>query len=341
MYWGTGATTTNDDEEENDLTLEELSTPLLLEEDGSSSSSKNRLWCDEDEVNISIDKVTAALSIAEGEIDAEDGNNADGTVNEEDVEFVEIQEQLHDPDGVAVVGGPLTIEEDTEDDEGGGDNHGQIQHDPDGVAVVGAPLTIEEDIEDDEGGGVNHEQIHDPDGVAVVGAPLTIEEDTEDDEEGGASIVGAPLQIDSNPDDDIDAEWFATDTELYISLLAEKTGPHEAASKFCENKNKSLCNYNEYCPEGKSTRVYQGGPDGNWIDNSAESEQWAPVFVHSDQSAAEQWVQVGKIVDGGDASENFGQCWTYEEWMNRDDANMNVEDDIEESHRRFFLCCDN
>jgi len=64
VYWGTGATTTNDDEEENDLTLEELSTPFLLEEDGSSSSSsKNRLWCDEDEVKISIDKVTAALSI--------------------------------------------------------------------------------------------------------------------------------------------------------------------------------------------------------------------------------------------------------------------------------------
>eukprot|EP00574_Skeletonema_japonicum_P009479 CAMPEP_0201729104 /NCGR_PEP_ID=MMETSP0593-20130828/18000_1 /ASSEMBLY_ACC=CAM_ASM_000672 /TAXON_ID=267983 /ORGANISM="Skeletonema japonicum, Strain CCMP2506" /LENGTH=666 /DNA_ID=CAMNT_0048221391 /DNA_START=256 /DNA_END=2256 /DNA_ORIENTATION=+ len=311
VYWGTGATTTNDDEEENDLTLEELSTPFLLEEDGSSSSSsKNRLWCDEDEVKISIDKVTAALSIAEGEIDAEDGNNADvATVDEEeDVEFVEIQEQLHDPDG---------------------------------VAVVGAPLTIEEDTEDDGEGGVNHELIHDPDGVAVVGAPLTIEEDTEDDEEGDAFIVGAPLQIDSNPDDDIDAEWFATDTELYISLLAEKTGPHEAASKFCENKNKSLCNYNEYCPEGKSTRVYQGGPDGNWIENSAESEQWAPVLVHSGQSAADQWVQVGKIVDGGDASENFGQCWTYEEWMNRDDANMNVEDDIEESHRRFFLCCGN
>jgi len=268
VYWGAGATTTNDDENENDLTLEELSAPL----DG--SSSKNRLWCDEDEVKIAIDKVTAALSIAEGKIDVEE-SNADTTVNEEDIEFVEIQEVVHDPDGVAIVGEPLTIEEDTED------------------------------------------------------------------EEGGALTVGAPLQIDSDPDDDINAEWYATDAELYISLLAEGMGPHETASKFCEDKNKALCNYNDYCPEGKSTRVYQGGPDGNWIDNSAESEQWAPVLAHSSQSDANKWVQVGKIVDGGDASENFGQCWTYEDWMNRDDANMIVEDDIEESHRRFFLCCEN
>lgn len=267
VYWGAGATTTNDDEKENDLTLEELSAPL--------NSSKNRLWCDEDEVKIAIDKVTAALSIAEGKIDVEE-SNVDTTIDEEDIEFEDIQAEV----------------------------------------------------------------IHDPDGVAIVGEPLTIEEDTED-EEGGALTVGAPLQIDSDPDDDIDAEWYATDTQLYISLLAEGIGPHETASKFCENKNKSLCNYNDYCPEGKSTRVYQGGPDGNWIDNSAESEQWAPVLAHSTQSDANKWVQVGKIVDGGDASENFGQCWTYEDWMNRDDANMNVEDDIEESHRRFFLCCEN
>ena len=273
VYWGKGATTTNDDEEENDLTLEELAAPLVAEDDG---GNKKRLWCDEDQVKIGLDKLAAALSIAEGTIDAEENGNGDTTtVNVEDVVFEEIQE--------------------------GGDGE---------------------------------------DGVAVVGEPLTIEEDTVD-EEGGALTVGAPLQIESNPDDDINAEWYATDAELYISLLLEGMGPHETAMKFCENKDKSLCNYNEYCPEGKSTRVYQGGPEGNWIDNSAESEQWAPVLAHSSQSAGDKWVQVGKIVDGGDASENFGQCWTYEDWMNRGDANMNVEDDVEESHRRFFLCCDN
>lgn len=273
VYWGKGATTTNDDEEENDLTLEELAAPLVVEDGG---GNKKRLWCDEDQVKIGLDKVAAALSIAKGTIDAEENGNGDTTtVNVEDVVFEEIQE--------------------------GGD---------------------------------------DEDGVAVVGEPLTIEEDTVD-EEGGALTVGAPLQIESNPDDDINAEWYATDAELYISLLLEGMGPHETAMKFCENKDKSLCNYNEYCPEGKSTRVYQGGPEGNWIDNSAESEQWAPVLAHSSQSAGDKWVQVGKIVDGGDASENFGQCWTYEDWMNRGDANMDVEDDVEESHRRFFLCCGN
>ncbi|KAL7490970.1 hypothetical protein ACHAWT_000489 [Skeletonema menzelii] len=292
VYWGTGATTTNDDEEENDLTLDELAAPLVGEDNGGNNSQKYRLFCDVDELKIAIDKVTAALAIAEGKIDVEEGDNDSGitatTVDGEDVVvFEEIQE-------------------------GGGGGGG----DEDGVEIVGEPLSIEEDpVEEDEDGG------------------------------DGALTVGAPLQIESNPDDNIDAEWFATDNELYLSLMAEAEklglGPHDTAIKFCENKSKSLCNYNDYCPEGKSTRVYQGGPDGNWIYNPAESEQWAPVLAHSTQSAGDKWVQVGKIVDGGDASENFGECWTYADWINRDDADMNVEDDIEESHRRFFLCCDN
>ena len=284
VYWGTGATTTNDDEEENDLTVEELMAPLVNDggenNDGSGGGGRKfRLFCDTDELKIAIDKVTAALAIAEGKIDVEEAT----TVNEEDVVFVEIEE--------------------------------------------GAPG---DDVED---------------GVAIVGDPLSIEEDPVEDKEDGALVVGAPLQIESNPDDNIDAEWFATDTELYLSLMVEAEklglGPHDTAIKFCENKKKSLCNYNDYCPEGKSTRVYQGGPEGNWIYNPAESTQWAPVMAHSTQSEGDKWVQVGKIVDGGDESENFGECWTYQDWMNRDEADMNVEEDIEESHRRFFLCCDN
>jgi len=269
VYWGTGTTTTNDDEKDNDVTLEELTSHL--------SEGKHRLYCDEDAEMIAIDKVAAALSIAEGKLDAEQG-----VIDEDNIEFVDI------PEG------------------GGG------------------------------GGG------DDEDGVAIVGENFPMEEDTEVDgeDDGGTVVVGPPLQTDFNPEEDINAEWYSTDTELYISLIAEGMGPHETAMKFCENKGKTLCIYNDYCPGGKSSRVYQGGPDGVWIENSAESEQWAPIMAHSSESAAHKWVQIGRIVDGGDASENYGQCWTYEDWVNRDDANLKVEDSIEESHRRFFLCCD-
>ena len=252
VYWGAGATTTTDDEEDNDLTLEELTAPFSVD------SNKSRLWCDSDEALIAIDKVAAALAIAEGDIDLE----AD-----------------------------------------------------------------------------NANSIEDTDGVAIVGENFGMEEDPIDDEEG-ALTVGAPLQIESNPDDNISAEWFSTDSELYTSFIADGSTPHETAMKFCESKNKSLCNYNDYCPEGKSSRVYKGGPDGIWIDNPAESEQWAPVMAHGDASAGNEWVQIGKILDGGDASENFGECWTYDVWMNREDVNVDVAEAIEEEHRRFFLCCD-
>lgn len=193
-------------------------------------------------------------------------------------------------------------------------------------------------------------------GAMIVGEnfPVTSNEqeaipvhDDEDIVEGGGGdgmmVVGSPLQTDSaNPEDHINAEWFTTDSPLYISLVVNGFGPHKTASDFCEQKGKSLCIYNQYCPEGKSTRVYKGGPDGEWVNNPAESEQWAPMKAHSDDSAPQQWVQIGKIANGGDASENFGQCWTYADWTNRgeDDTTM-VRDEIDESRRRFFLCCDN
>jgi hypothetical protein len=280
VYWGTGTTTTNDDEEDNDVTAEELTGSLRDDDD------KNRLYCDEDEEIVAIDKVAAEFSIAKGEIDAEEEEEEGGIIaNETDIVFENIDQIL------------------------------QEEEDQDGAFIVGENFGMEEDNTTEEGGG---------------------------DDEDGVMIVGAPLQVESNPEDFINGEWYATDTAQYISLIVEGMGPHETAMKFCENKSKSLCNYNDYCPEGKSTRVYQGGPEGTWVENSAESEQWAPVMIHSSESAAHKWVQIGKVVDGGDASENYGQCWTYQDWMNRDDADMTeVEDTIEESHRRFFLCCDN
>jgi len=270
VYWGYGSTTTNDDEKDNDITLDELTSKL--------SDGKHRLWCDEDEELIAIDKVAAAMSIAEGKVDAVEG----------DIEGVEFEDIL----------------------EGGGGGG-----DEDGVAILGQNFPVEEDDTDGNGD-------------ASANADGTV-------------MVGPPLQTDSNFEENISAQWYSTDTELYASLIIEGMGPHENAMKFCEKKGKSLCTYNDYCPGGTSSRVFQGGPNGSWIENSAESEQWAPILAHSSESGAHKWVQIGKIVNGGDASENYGQCWMYDDWMNRDDANTDdVEDTIEESHRRFFLCCD-
>lgn len=174
-------------------------------------------------------------------------------------------------------------------------------------------------------------------GVMIVGANTGMNSTNENE---GVMVVGSPVQIESNTDEsDIDAEWFQTDEALYISFIVDGLDPHKMAMKFCKSKSKSLCTYNQYCPGGKSSRVYQGGPDGTWVDDPAESEQWAPVLTHSTDSVSQQWVQIGKIVDGGDASENYGQCWRYEDWMNQVDSSMNAEDMIDESHRRFFLCC--
>ena len=144
-------------------------------------------------------------------------------------------------------------------------------------------------------------------------------------------------------------QWFQTDHPDYVQLLNThdiKQQSHLIAGLFCNEQGLHLCNYNEYCPDGKMNAPSNGGPLNTTVDiiwNTLEEVQWAPINsatnINSVAAGDGGWVQVGYIParDDGTFDNGYGICWTWNQWAREDE-----EDLVQvwnENHRQWILCC--
>ena len=150
-------------------------------------------------------------------------------------------------------------------------------------------------------------------------------------------------------------KWFQTTNSNYVTLLNdhdEAQHSHLIAALFCSNQNLQLCSLEDYCPGGRKSSPFQGGPPltvpnqssaNNY--NSLEAVQWAPYKLENpsaaNSAAGGTWVQVGTVAaeDGGSVGNGNGQCWEWAAWNKNGDV-TDIEIEWNEDHRRWILCCE-
>ncbi|KAL7541884.1 hypothetical protein ACHAXR_011331 [Thalassiosira sp. AJA248-18] len=85
--------------------------------------------------------------------------------------------------------------------------------------------------------------------------------------------------------------WFSTEEEW-------RGGSHTDALQFCDARQKELCPYAAYCPEGPTFPVLEGAD----LQGGETSIQWSPVI-----NGPNKWVLIGTLDDNGST-----QCMDYE-----------------------------
>ena len=183
-----------------------------------------------------------------------------------------------------------------------------------------------------------------------VGIAMTSTATTTSSTIGSTTTEAAP--VDDEPDVG-GPIWYSTTRRHYHEILAYQgelhnvsdIDPHDVANAYCRRMGKELCDYAAYCPDGRGSVPYGGGPP---IDTTGDrTAVWAP-FVPSGGGrmtvfgdAVPYWVQVGSIpVDGGGTDANdFASCWAYADW-NDGGTFGDIEDVLGERRRLWMLCCE-
>merc|ERR1739838_480463 len=110
--------------------------------------------------------------------------------------------------------------------------------------------------------------------------------------------------------------------------------PWLMAGTFCYRQSLEPCDYDAYCPNGKGSDPFHGGPPEKTSGREdRKSEQWSPIANEN----GFEWVQVGSIPDdeGGDEG---SRCLTWDEfkWAN----GQNIKDARGEEYKQWILCCE-
>lgn len=137
----------------------------------------------------------------------------------------------------------------------------------------------------------------------------------------------------------LNPKWFHRNHHQYQNIVNaegnENQHPWLVAGMFCHRQSLQSCDYDAYCPNGKGSDPFHGGPPektSGWEDR--ESEQWSPIAI---KGKGYEWVQVGSIPDdvGG---EEGSRCWTWDEfkWANGQDI-LEVRG---EEYQQWILCCE-
>ncbi|KAL3817815.1 hypothetical protein ACHAXA_002682 [Cyclostephanos tholiformis] len=143
---------------------------------------------------------------------------------------------------------------------------------------------------------------------------------------------------------------------------------HVVAEAFCSHvAGMRLCDYASYCPDGRGSEPYGGGPpiaDNATNHGRKRIAQWAPFLLPDDDSVlggygggedggggratlfgddVPHWVQVGGVPSdmGGNDENHYASCWTYADWNDEMGGGNggNIEGVWEGHHRLWMLCC--
>ena len=149
--------------------------------------------------------------------------------------------------------------------------------------------------------------------------------------------------------DPLNPKWYSKTHREYQRLIDmhEETGAiihtYDVAGMLCQKEDLWLCPYDSYCPNGKGSDPFNGGPPETHNSDTLEETQWAPFYPGGSYENVEQgahWVQIGTLSkdDGGTENNDFIKCWTYDDWYGGHD--LDITDLWEDKNRFWILCCE-
>jgi len=140
----------------------------------------------------------------------------------------------------------------------------------------------------------------------------------------------------------LNPKWYHTTHEEFLPFKDMDTmHSFHKGTAVCNTQStaaqaRSLCGYETYCPDGRGSQPFDGGP------TDAEAAQWSPYSQPNPDSnpALTHWVQIGVVPEdrSGTEENGFMSCWKYEDTIAG--TGEDIQNVWEEENRMWILCCD-